>query len=135
MKRFFICLGIIAPLLYVFNVILGGLLDPNYSHILHHISALEETGAPNKAIFDVLFGIGGPLMLAFTLTAFFNLRGINKTTTAGMLSFIFTQLCSLGFTFFAQDPIGAPMTFVGTMHLVVAGLVAPGTIATVLVTG
>ncbi len=42
--------GILAPLLYTFTVILGGVITPNYSHVANAISELIESGAPYKTL-------------------------------------------------------------------------------------
>ncbi|AKM81901.1 MAG: hypothetical protein UT28_C0001G0082 [Berkelbacteria bacterium GW2011_GWE1_39_12] len=46
MKRFYY-FGIIASLIYIFAVILGGFLWTGYSHISQAISELTMTLAPN----------------------------------------------------------------------------------------
>jgi hypothetical membrane protein len=47
--------GAIAPILYVAIVALGGTIRPEYSHIAQAVSELIKTGAPNKALLNVLF--------------------------------------------------------------------------------
>jgi len=44
--------GILAPVVYVITVILGGFLWPGYSHVSQPVSDLIATGAPNKSLLD-----------------------------------------------------------------------------------
>ena len=50
--------GILGPIVYTVMWILGGILQPDYSHIRDDISSLFAVGAPNKgadAIFHYYF--------------------------------------------------------------------------------
>lgn len=53
-KAFTIC-GIIAPILYLLMVIIGGALSPGYSHISETVSELLVSGAPNKPLLNTLY--------------------------------------------------------------------------------
>jgi hypothetical membrane protein len=52
MKKFFMLSGVLAPIIYVATVILGGLLRPGYSHVAEAISELVATGAPNRPLLN-----------------------------------------------------------------------------------
>ena len=54
MKKYLLYGGIVAPVLYVVTIIVGGLIRPGYSHIANAISELTAAGAPNKALLDPL---------------------------------------------------------------------------------
>lgn len=66
--------GILAPVVYVLTVILGGVLRPGYSHVSQAISDLMATGAPNKSLLDPLFALYNLLAIAFALGLFQHVR-------------------------------------------------------------
>jgi hypothetical protein len=129
MKKYFYAMGILTPLLYVFNVVLGGALWPGYSHMRQAISELTMAGAPNLALMDALFTIYGFLLLTFSIG--FSLRWGKAGNRPLSISGIALAACAaagLLMKFFRQDPIGEPLTFTGSMHLVLAGVTSLGTI-------
>jgi hypothetical membrane protein len=56
-RRLLALCGIIAPLFFVFIVILGGTMRPGYSHLSDTISELFSPGSPNKTLLDTLHTI------------------------------------------------------------------------------
>ena len=46
--------GMIGSILYTLIGILGGILQPDYSHIRDDVSYLMAVGAPNKKLFDIM---------------------------------------------------------------------------------
>jgi hypothetical protein len=129
MKKYLYAIGILTPLLYVFNVVLGGALWLGYSHMRQAISELTMAGAPNLALMDALFTIYGFLLLTFSIG--FSLRWGKAGNRPLSISGIALAACAaagLLMKFFRQDPIGEPLTFTGSMHLVLAGVTSLGTI-------
>lgn len=129
MKKMIYILGILTPLLYVFSVVLGGALWPGYSHVRQAISELTMASAPNLALMDTLFTVYGCMLLAFSLG--FSLRwgkAGNRPLTISGIALIACSAAGLLMKFFRQDPIGEPLTFTGTMHLILAGVTSLGTI-------
>jgi len=129
MKRSLYILGILTPLFYIFNVVLGGALWPGYSHVRQAISELTMAGVPNLALMDALFTIYGFMLLAFSLG--FSLRwgrAGNRPLTISGIALVACAAAGLAMKFFRQDPIGEPLTFTGTMHLILAGVTSLGTI-------
>jgi len=121
--------GLIAPLLYIFTVVLGGALWPGYSHARQPISELTLASAPNLALMDTLFLVYNALLLVFA-TGISRLA-IREKNTPLKLSGVFLVICALSglaMAFFRQDPIGAPATFTGTMHLALAAVASLSTI-------
>ena len=129
MKKTLYVLGILTPLFYIFNVILGGTMWPGYSHVRQAISELTMAGAPNLALMDTLFTVYGFMLLAFSLG--FSLRwgkAGNRPLTISGIALAACAAAGLAMKFFRQDPIGEPLTFTGTMHLILAGVTSLGTI-------
>lgn len=129
MKKFLYLIGMFTPLLYIFSVILGGALWPGYSHARQAISELSMGGAPNLALMDNLFTVYGLLLLVFGIGFSLHWRKAgNRQLAASGMALVLCALAGLLMKFFRQDPIGAALTFTGTMHLVLAGVTSLGTI-------
>lgn len=140
MKKFLLLCGIAAPLVYLFTVILGGLLRPDYSHFAQAISALIESGAPNKFILDPLFALYNLLTLAFGFGLVQVVRAdvTGKRKLAGTLGaamLILEGVFGFATIFFPQDPGGPPVTSTGTIHIVLASLSSLTTMLTMLLMG
>src|SRR6266498_2022575 len=132
--------GILAPLVYVAAVILGGVLRPGYSHIAQYVSELIETGAPNKALLNPLFALYNILTIAFGIGLFRYVRDMyEKRRKAigllGTLVLIAEGIFGLLSVFFPQDPIDSQATSTGTIHIVLAALSSLTTISTMLFLG
>lgn len=132
-KLLFWC-GIVGPLLYVFTMVLGGVLRPGYSHVGNAISELTQAGAPNHWLLDPLYVIYNLCSVGFGIGI---LLAARRSSRAGRWAGVcLTVLGALGvlMVWFPMDPLGAPATFAGTGHLVIAGLMSLGTMIAVLLT-
>lgn len=127
-RKLLLYCGIVAPILYMLTVIVGAALRNDYSHIVNAISELISNGAPNKAVLDVIFNIYNALLLAFTIGGYIALRTAPRLCQLAMGIFISIQILSFSWGFFPMDPLGAPVTFAGTIHNVLGGVVAFATI-------
>lgn len=96
-------LGLSAPLVYIFTVILSGTLWPGYSHTRQPISELSMAGAPNLAIMGILFLIYNVLLLVFSVgfTITYKKEG-NKPLTASGVFLTICALTGIAFAFFRQ---------------------------------
>lgn len=119
--------GIIAPIVYVSTVFLGGFWRPDYSHRSRAISELTERDAPNKGILDTLFVIYNILMIlgASGIYQATNYMGGNFYSGAALL---LTATCfSILMTIFPMDPMSrensVPGTRSGRIHMGAAALV------------
>ena len=138
MKKLLILSGVLASILYVGTVILGGVLRPGYSHIAEAVSELVAAGAPNKPLLSSLFLVYNILCGAFGIGV---LQYINQTErkTSGYVGAI--SLIVLGVIgvllelFFPQDPGGPAATFAGTMHIILASIASFMTMIAIVATG
>jgi len=126
-NRLLMLCGVLAPTVYVVTVFLGGILRPGYSHISQFISELIAAGAPNKSLLDPLFALYNLLTIAFGLGLVMTVRATSEVRgkvsgTLGALVLVAEGVLGLVTIFFPQDPIGAPITSTGTMHIILAGL-------------
>lgn len=134
-RKFLVYCGLAAPVLYVITVIVGAAMRNDYSHIVNAISELLSTGAPNKAVLDIVFNIYNILLLAFAIGGFIVLKNAHRLSRVSMSIFIATQIISLSWFLFPMDPFGSKATFAGTMHNVLGGVVAFATILMPLLMG
>jgi hypothetical membrane protein len=138
-RRQLFLFGAIAPWVYLFTVILGGAMRPEYSHMAHAVSELTEAGAPNKVLLDALFSVYNILLVIFAATLLSYVRERPKARKQGVLgAWVLIAVGVMGLLtnlFFPMDPRGAPTTLAGTIHLVLAGLLSLGTILATLLIG
>jgi hypothetical protein len=124
--------GAIAPLVYVAAVVLGGVLTPGYSHLAGPIGALTMTGAPEALVLIPLFALYNALLIAFAFTIRDVLRPLG--VPAGLLgptAMAVVALMGALMLFYPMDPLGAPSTEAGRMHVWFAGVAWVATILAV----
>jgi sulfite exporter TauE/SafE len=119
--------GILSPIVYVVTVALGGFLDPSYSHIGKTVSELVESGAPNRDLLNILLVVYNVLIIPFAIGLYFGLKnGLSQSLV--LVTLVLTGILGTIVTvFFPLDAAGQSVTFTGTMHLVIVGLVLPCT--------
>lgn len=135
-KRYLFLSGGLAPILYLFTVILGASLRADYSHISNAISELLLAGAPNKTLLDTLFIFYNLMCLAGSIGILTAFRRTSARMTAAGWCLLAVAVAGVFMTaFFPQDPRGSTPTFAGTMHLVTAGVESLGLMAAMLLVG
>lgn len=122
--------GAIAPLLYVATVILGAAARARYSHVANAVSELVETGAPHRAPLNVAFFAYNVLSMGFGLGI--TVLAADPTIVLSGWLIVGTGILGVAMTWFPMDPIGSAATRAGRGHLVLAGLMSVGTMASVL---
>jgi hypothetical protein len=126
----------LAVVIYLLHILLGGYLWKTYSHLQQPISDLTATGAPNRFLLLLFTNIYGVLALIFAVSfTVFERKEHHKLVFWGGISFIILHIVSISYSFFPQDLPGAETTFAGTMHLAVTILIVPFTILTPLLIG
>ena len=141
-SRVLLFCGIIASILYAAAVGVGGALWPGYSHIARAVSDLVSTGAPNKALLELLFALYNVGVGAFALGMLLTLRTFagevgRRVGLAGSLSLIAEAAFGL-LTLLVPEPAGgmsAAMTSTGAMHIVFAGLSSLATMISMVLIG
>ncbi len=132
--------GMLAPIVYVIAVIIGGILRPGYSHRSQFVSELIESGAPNKSFLNPLFALFNLLTIAFGIGLFTRVRAVSQSKgkvsgSLGALILMAEGLFGFVTVFFPQDPRGAPVTSRGKIHIVLAGLSSLTSILTMVLMG
>lgn len=132
--------GALAAAVYVLAVVVGGAIRPGYSHVSQFVSELITADAPNAALLNVMFATYNVLTAAFAWALLRNVRAgePNRRTNLGIAGAALLAaegLFGLLTLFFPQDPVGAPVTPTGIIHIVLAGLSALTTMAAMLLLG
>jgi len=131
--------GIIAPVAYTIFVVFGGAMTPGYSHTAQAISELTAAGAPHKFILDILFSTYNIMLMAFGIGFLQYVLSTQPPQKSGLAgSWCLIAIGAMGLLtnlLFPMDARGAPATFPGIMHLVLAGLLSLGTILATLLVG
>jgi hypothetical membrane protein len=134
--RFLLWGGILGPVVYVLNVILGGIITPHYSHSRNAISELTQRGAPNIVLLSTIFVLSAILIMLFGIAILLKYRQQGKWVYVGSaLIVVYAVLAALMATVFPQDPLGTESTVAGTLHLVLAGLAAFAIMGSILLIG
>ena len=109
--------GMLSPIIYTLMWILGGILDPEYSHIRKDVSSLIAVDAPNKKLLDKFIISSSTLLFIFYLGMHW---GINNGTGSvlGPILFVISGLLGvLVALFFPLDAGGELVTTRGKLHL------------------
>ncbi len=125
--------GMLSPIVYTVMWILGGILQPDYSHIRDDVSSLFAVGAPNKGLMQSFIVASSVLLFVFYVGLH---EGINDGGGSIVGPFLFLASSVLGILvalFFPLDAGGEIVTLRGKMHLIlvvgmglltIAGMVA-----------
>lgn len=109
--------GMLSPIIYTLMWILGGILQPEYSHIRQDVSSLIAVGAPNKKLFDKFIISSSTLLFIFYIGMHW---GINNGVGSVIGPLLFVMSGFLGVLvalFFPLDVGGELITTRGKLHL------------------
>jgi len=141
-KKFLVLCGVLAPVVYLVSVLVGGGMTPGYSPIRQPVSDLIASGAAHKAALDPVFGVYNVLTLAFGFGLWQKARagqqGRGKTAgIVGALVLVAEGVFGLITLFFPEDAggVGAEISSTGMMHIVFAGLSSLTTMLSMLLIG
>lgn len=123
MKKFWY-FGIAAAVIYVFAVILGGIMWPTYSHVTQAISELIMTSSPNQIVLQPLFWAYNLLVVSFSVGYYHWGKNRSKGLIWASISLFIVALSGVGTLIFPQDKIGTALSTPGLLHLIFAGLAA-----------
>ena len=109
--------------------ILGGILQPDYSHIRDDVSSLMAVDAPNKKLFDKFIISSSTLLFVFYIGLHWGVNG-GEGSIIGPILFVLSGLFGvLVALFFPLDAGGEITTTRGKMHLILIAI--SGILATV----
>jgi hypothetical protein len=109
--------GMVGPILYTSIWILGGILQPEYSHIRDDVSSLMAVGAPNKRLFDIMQLANIILVIIFFTNLHWALdRG--QGSIIGPACFVLTNLINIPVVlFYPLDEGGGIESSTAQMHV------------------
>ncbi len=123
--RWFWYTGIVAVVVYILALVIGGMLYPNYSHISQDVSQLTSTHSPIRGfmsifciynVFVAVFGIG-----LYRLSS-------KKIAQLGSSLVIAIGLLGILINWFPVNTRGTPLTSVGYIHIVIVSVISLFTI-------
>ncbi len=109
--------GMLSPIIYTLMWIIGGVLQPDYSHIRNDVSSLIAVDAPNKKLFDKFIMSSSTLLFIFYTGLHW---GVNNGEGSILGPILFLASSFLGILvafFFPLDAGGEIVTTRGKMHL------------------
>ena len=133
--------GIIAPIIFVITIIVGGLITSGYSHLSQSVSELVMSGAPNKLYLDIPFSINYVFSCIFGFGIFiiFKSKASPLNSLTGLIGFIIIGILGIlslaSSVFFTMDLPDAPATTSGIIHLILVGLESLGSMVAILLVG
>ena len=125
--------GMLSPIVYTVMWILGGILQPDYSHIRDDVSSLFAVGAPDKGLMQSFIITSSVLLFVFYIGLHEGLNDGGGSIVGPILFLTSGVLGILVALFFPLDAGGEIITIRGKMHLIlvigsglltIAGMVA-----------
>lgn len=136
--------GILAPIVYVATVCVGGRMRKDYSHQSRAISELTERDAPNKGGLDAGFIIYNILSILGASGIYMGLSWMGGNWHAGSALLVTATCVSILMSIFPMDPVSkesaTPSTTAGQIHIAagviyaVLVLIATGLLANAAIT-
>ncbi|MFW9805977.1 MAG: DUF998 domain-containing protein [Candidatus Thorarchaeota archaeon] len=114
--------GMLSPIIYTLMWIIGGVLQPDYSHIRQDVSSLVAVEAPNKKLFDKFIISSSTLLFVFYLGMHWGINNGVGSIIGPVLFIISGLLGVLVALFFPLDPGGELVTTRGKLHLVLISI-------------
>jgi len=111
-----------GPIIYTLMWIIGGIIQPEYSHIRQDVSSLIAVGAPNKKLFDKFIISSSILLLVFYIGMHWGINGGIGSIIGPVLFVISGLLGVLVALFFPLDPGGELVTTRGKLHLILISI-------------
>jgi len=121
MNRFFQSAGILAPVVYVATVVIGGAMTPGYDHFAQPVSALFETGALHAAPISAAFVLYNVLLLIFGIGLLADRKLNAPMARLGASMILLNGLFGVLIELTPMDAQGTPVTIPGIVHMVLAG--------------
>ena len=112
----------LSPIIYTLMWILGGILDPDYSHIRDDVSTLIAVAAPNKKLLDKFIISSSTLLFIFYIGLHWGVNNGEGSLIGPILFVISGLLGVLVALFFPLDAGGEIITTRGKMHLILISI-------------
>jgi hypothetical protein len=127
-RRMFYLLGLLAPFIFIFTVILGGALKPGYSHVTDTMSELFSPGSPNRLLLSLLYTLFGVSLSLFGFGLLQFVQDVGRFRPIGItaaIAYIAVGVISIfTATIFPQDAWGSTPTVFGRLHIILHGFIS-----------
>ena len=114
--------GMLSPIIYTLMWIIGGIIQPDYSHVRDDVSSLMAVDAPNKNLFDKFIITSSTLLFFFYLGLHWGVNNGVGSIIGPILFIISGFLGVLVALFFPLDAGGEIVTTRGKMHLILIAI-------------
>ena len=122
--RIFALGGMLGPVLYTMIWVLGGILQPEYSHVRDDVSSLMAVGAPNKRLFDLMQTVDVVLMIIFFSSLHWAIEG-GEGSILGPACFVASNVVGLAIVlFYPLDEGGGIESPTAQMHVKLVALMS-----------
>jgi hypothetical protein len=121
--------GMLSPILYTLMWIIGGIKQPDYSHIRDDISSLIAVDAPNKNLFDKFIISSSILLFVFYLGLHWGVSNGEGSILGPILFIVASFIGVLVAILFPLDAGGEIETTRGKMHLILVTVMGLLTLA------
>lgn len=122
-KRILLSGGILAPLFYLLNDIIGGIATPDFNYMTNTVSDLTKAGS-TYVLGSILLLVSSLMGIAFGIGIILNYKKNKLIFSSGLFLTVIGVFNIFTGTIFPQDTIGGAVTFPGIMHLVLVGISA-----------
>ncbi len=112
----------LSPIIYTLMWILGGIIQPEYSHIRDDVSSLMAVDAPNKKLFDKLIITSSLLLFVFYAGLHWGVNNGEGSILGPVLFVISGLLGVLVALFFPLDAGGKIISTRGKLHLILIAI-------------
>ncbi len=106
--------GLLAPILFLLSVVLGGTRRPGYSHLADPVSALGMSGAADAAAINGAWAVTGLLVMALGLAFWRDSRSPGRLAGSALL--VAGAASAAIAIWFPMDPPGVPMSTAQAGH-------------------
>lgn len=116
--------GIIGPIVFLLNDIIGSIITHGFNPIRNAVSELTQAGSENAILLSTLFFIAASMLVVFAIgiVIHYNFALSKLMFLGGIFIMLLGIFSALSGTIFPMDPFDTEATFPGTMHIVLTGL-------------
>ena len=123
-KRILYYGGILGPIVFLLNDIIGSIITQGYNPIINAVSELTQAGSEYICLLGSLFFISAIMLSVFGIgvVTHYMCRNSELLLLGGIFIIFLGLFSALSGTIFPMDPFNAETTFAGRMHIILTGL-------------
>jgi hypothetical membrane protein len=115
--------GFAVGIFYLLGDIVGGFITPSYNYVKNAVSELIQSGAENRLLLSSFMFLHALMIILFSVGILtqHSFKQSKLIFIGGILLLGVGISHALSSSIFPMDPVGAPTTFPGSMHLILVG--------------